>query len=222
MNATAESIEVNTTPELGHDGYSMSAIRKLSSLELGLYEEHLKRLSPDDRYLRFGYMITDAQIHRYVVSQMRIRSTILASFDNELNVIAAIEIVYDDSKYMSTNTVAEIGLSVEDGHRGKGLGSDLFRRALILARNRGVKSLVSHCLAQNRFMRKIAVANGMSLHSDGGDATGTLALPPADAQTVFDELLGEGMGMWDFGMLKMPSLFNYAAFIMAPPPAKKK
>jgi predicted acetyltransferase len=189
------------------------AIRRLASQELTLYSDHLKRLGPDDRYLRFGYQISDEQIVRYVETQFRTKSTVMAHFDDDQNVIAAMEIVYSESKFHLNNEMAEIGLSVEEDHRGKGLGTLLFKRALILARNRGVKTMVSHCLSQNRFMMRIAKANGMTIHSESGDSTGSVELSPPNVESILKECIGEGMGLWDYGMLKIPSLLNYGDFV---------
>lgn len=190
------------------------AIRRLSSGELHLYEAHLCRLAPSDRYLRFGYQITDEQIHRYVASQFRTRSIVLAHFDSSLNVVAAMEVVFSSSKYHVTNEMAEIGLSVEEGYRGKGLGSTLFRRSLVLARNRGVKTMVSHCLAENRFMMRIAKTQGMTVVCEGSDATGTMDVGSLDMNSIMQEYLGEGMGMWDYHAVKAPLQFNYAEFML--------
>ena len=189
------------------------AIRRLLDSERPLYGAHLKRLGSNDRYLRFGYSISDEQIDRYVDTQFRTKSTVLAHFDKEQNVIAAIEVVYSESKFHLSNEMAEVGLSVEEGHRGKGLGTFLFKRALILARNRGVKTMVSHCLSQNRFMMRIAKANGMTIHSESGDSTGSMELSPPTVESVIKECLGEGMGMWDYGLLKIPAMFNYGDFV---------
>lgn len=192
------------------------AFRRLASHELNLYAEHLTRLGPDDRYLRFGYRISDEQIARYVETQFRTKSTVIAHFDADLKVVAAIEIVYSESKFHLNNEMAEIGLSVEEAHRGQGLGTLLFKRALILARNRGVKTMVSHCLSQNRFMMRIARDNGMTIHSESGDSTGTMELTPRTPDSILKECIGEGIAMWDYGLLSIPAMLNYGDFVSHP------
>lgn len=196
-------------------------IRTLSSYELPKYAAHLRRLNAEDRYLRFGYAITDGQIGQYVASQFRTKSAVLAIFDDNLDVVAAMEVVYDFGKNSQTNTLAEIGLSVEEGHRGQGYGSTLFERALVQARNRGCKTLVSHCLSQNRFMMRIARKNGMEVHTEYGQSTGELALDKADSVSIIEEMVGEGMGMWDYTMMSIPALLNYGD-LMAHPMEKKQ
>lgn len=187
----------------------MKTIRKLATLELQKYADHLKRLGDEDRYLRFASPLTDDRIQRYVDTQFRTKQTVLAAFDDANNVIAAIEVVFDNSRYSFNNELAEIGLSVEAGYRGQGLGSELFKRAVMLARNRGAKTLVSHCLSQNRWMMRIARKHKMLVHREGSDSTGELVLLPATSCTIMGEVVGDGMALWDFALKQVPLLFNY-------------
>ena len=193
-----------------------TVIRKLSHLELSLYTDHLIRLPVEDRYLRFGYAISDEGIKKYVDSQYRIKQVVLGAFDENLNVVAAIEIVFDTSKYTTTNETAEIGLSVEPGHRNAGLGSELFRDAIVITRNRSVVQLVSHCLTQNRWMMRIAKKYGMSVMSDTGESMGTIALESPNVVSIMGEVLGDGISLWDYANLASPSIFN-PGFNMAKP-----
>ncbi len=172
--------------------------RTLSDIERPQYAAHLKRLSGDDRYLRFSYMIQDQGIDKYVAQQITEHSTIIGAFDENANVIAAIVIEYNKGKFDHSNDIAEIGLSVELEYRGLGLGTQLFERALVQARNRGTTTLISHCLSQNRFMNKIATKSHMTVQSSYGESTGSLLLESRDLQSIDDELVGESLGMWDF------------------------
>lgn len=192
-----------------------SLTRKLSSFELDKYTAHLIRLTPDDRYLRFGYSIDDQSIIRYVDGQYRIKQVVLAVFDDD-KVVAAVEIVFDTSKYVLNNDVVELGLSVETEYRGRGFGGDLFKQAIIIARNRRVTKLISHCLAKNRWMMKIAAKHGMTIERDSGDAVGTLALPPGDLITVMGEVLGDGMALWDYANIPHSLMFNPGFMQVAP------
>lgn len=184
-----------------------SIVRKLTHLELAKYCSHLQRLGPDDRYLRFGYAIDDNTIRKYVDGQYRTKQTVLGVFDKDQNVIAAIELVFDTSKYTQTNDIAEIGLSVESTHRGKGLGGELFKQAITIARNRRVTKLISHCLTQNRWMMKIAIKYGMTVVRERSEAIGTLALAPGDIISAMDEMLGDGIALWDYAS-SQSNMFN--------------
>jgi len=173
----------------------MNTIRKLGVLELQKYSDHLLRLNADDRYLRFGARIDDAAIIRHVQTKSKDKKIILAAFDDKLNVIAACEVAFILNKNSVFADVAEIGLSVEVGQRGQGLGTELFERALIVARNRRVKVFTSYCLTRNGFMMHIAKAHGMHIETDHGSSEATVQLDAYDASSVLEEMLGEGMAM---------------------------
>jgi RimJ/RimL family protein N-acetyltransferase len=175
----------------------MNTIRKLSPLELYRYSDHLLRLNSDDRYLRFGSQVDDSAIIRHVNSKSKDKKIILAAFDDNLNVIAACEVAFLLNKNSIFADTAEIGLSVESSHRNKGLGTDLFERALIVARNRRVKVFTSYCLTRNGFMMRIAKAHGMKIITEYGSSEASLELELYDATTVFAEMLGEGMAIAD-------------------------
>lgn len=200
---TVQKLEVNRTPHYPRP--SMALIQKLNSDDLPLYEAHLKRLSEEDRLIRFGYSATDNQIHRYIATQFRTRSSVLAVLDDNQEVVAAMEVVFSDSKYIDSNTLAEIGLTVEPQARGQGLGTELFRRALVTTRARGALKLVSHSLTRNPFMLRAAQRSGMSVHHEQPLV--------ATEQSSIHELVGAGMSLWDYEMIRKPSMFNYANFV---------
>lgn len=185
-----------------------TVIRKLSRLELSKYTDHLLRLPKEDRFLRFGYAISDEGIRKYVDTQYRIKQVVLGSFNENLDVVAAIEIIFDTSKYVAVNDTAEIGLSVEPGYRAQGIGSELFQKALLITRNRSVNQLVSHCLTQNRWMMRIAKKYGMSVVRDSGEAQGTLELEAPDVVTLMGELIGDGIALWDYAAIAAPVVWN--------------
>lgn len=175
----------------------MNTIRKLGAHELTRYSDHLLRLNADDRYLRFGAQIDDNAITRHVHTKSKDKKIILAAFDDAGEVIAACELALIRNQNSFFANYGEIGLSVESAYRGKGLGTDLFERALLVARNRRVKLLTSYCLTRNGFMMRIAKAHGMQIVTEYGSSEATLKLELYDASTVFAEMLGEGMAIAD-------------------------
>jgi RimJ/RimL family protein N-acetyltransferase len=173
----------------------MNTIRKLDTLEIKKYSDHLLRLNADDRYLRFGSQIDDATIIRHVTAKSNYKKIILAAFDDALNIIAACEVAFIITKNSAMADTAEIGLSVEQAFRGRGLGTELFKRALVVARNRRIKLLMSYCLTRNSFMMKIAKAHGMQIHTEYGSSEATMELPQCTVASVLEEMLGEGMAI---------------------------
>jgi GNAT superfamily N-acetyltransferase len=175
----------------------MNTIRRLYAHELKHYSDHLCRLNADDRYLRFGCQQTDDAILNHVNTKDGIQRLVLAAFDEYHNVVAACEIAFLGDAHSFFAERAEIGLSVEEGHRGKGLGTELFERAMVVCRNRRVKILMSYCLTRNGFMMKIAKTHNMKIVSECGASEATLQLDEADILTYFMEMVGESMALAD-------------------------
>lgn len=146
-------------------------IKILSQKELNLYGDHLLRLNEHDRHLRFGCMITDGAILNHVHASDPTKRAILASCNDEGEVIAACEVCFIPYK---GSTRAEIGVSVNDGYRGHGLGSALFKRAVDICQQRQIHSLVSYCAAHNTFMMRIARTQGMTIEVQYGETEATL------------------------------------------------
>lgn len=84
-------------------------------------------------------------------------------------VVAALEMAV-------VNNIADVGLTVEEHLRGKRLGTYLFELAVAAAKYRGLTKMYSYCMASNRFMAAIARKNGLELHTDYGETTGSINL----------------------------------------------
>jgi ribosomal protein S18 acetylase RimI-like enzyme len=95
---------------------------------------------------------------------------------------------------------AELGVSVLPDQRGKGIGSALFARAAEHARNRSVRDMFMHCLAQNTAMIHIARRANMDVVIESGDADAHLALPPADLSSLGSEILADRVALYDFAL----------------------
>lgn len=144
-------------------------IRLLLEREYPRYAQHLKRLNADDRYMRFNNATTDEQIDTHVITAQLAERVVIVGLNNEHEIVAALEMAsYGDE--------VEVGLTVEESHRGQGNGTRLFIIAVDIAQGLGVKIMRSHCLSHNRFMVRIARSMGMEVHCDDGEATGELSL----------------------------------------------
>src|SRR5512132_605652 len=120
-------------------------IRSLTVGELPKYLEHLLRLDATDRRMRFGFAIGDTGIREHL-QRIDLRTDyILALFDDDLDVVAAAHIVRarDDD-------LAEFAFSVDRQWRSCGVGSELFNRTMLWARNRGIRRAILYCLYENQ------------------------------------------------------------------------
>jgi GNAT superfamily N-acetyltransferase len=92
---------------------------------------------------------------------------------------------------------AELGVSVLDWHRGRGIGGALLARAHTRARNWGVGALFMHCLTENAAMMHLARKQAMRVVSNAGESDAWLALPPADTASYFDEVFQQRVAVFD-------------------------
>jgi RimJ/RimL family protein N-acetyltransferase len=170
----------------------MDIARILTPAELDLYRDHLLRLGAADRRLRFGATVGDETIEAFVARISPWDTRIIARFNDRLEVVAAVQVTVVDGP------LAELAFSVDEAERGRGLGTALMRRALLWARNRGIRRLCLYCRAENHAMRRIARRAGMALAMSEGDAEGFLDVPPSTPLSIAREFCSEQAGLWDY------------------------
>ena len=147
---------------------------------------HLIGLSDEDRSLRFGMHTSDAVINQYVSGINFVNDSIFGVFDSQLNLIGYAHLAYPISPSASAST-AEFGVSVSKEGRGKGIGSALFKRAAIHARNTNIKVLYVHYLSRNKVMMHIAKKAGMAIEFAYGEADAYLTLEPYNNTSLVAE-----------------------------------
>ena len=127
-----------------------------SSAKQQVYE-HLLRLSPDDRYLRFCITAGDSFIQRYVFEVMDLSRDLAfgAYSDGKLVGLANIAIVSDTS--------CELAFSIDADFRGTGLARSLMKTAIARCRELGVTKLCMSCLRENRKMQALATSFGLNM-----------------------------------------------------------
>lgn len=173
------------TPRLKDDG----AYRALWEFDWDDYVAHLERLSPEDRRSRFQYPATDAQIEAHVAKFLSGGGHVIGWFcGGELRAAAEVAIFEDGE-------TAEAAFEVEAGWRGRGVGAELVNRALLWARNRGVKKLLIHTTRQNRAMLAAAKQHGAVFEFDLAEADGVIEAPKASWRSYLREARWEEQGV---------------------------
>ena len=157
---------------------------------------HLLALSPQDRYLRFGYAANDEQVQRYVTGLNYERDDIFGIYNRKLELIAMAHLAFSTDAKLSS--CAEFGVSVLASARGRGYGSRLFDRAVIHARNEGVGMMFIHALSENTAMLNIARKGGATIERDGSESEAYLKLPPADLDSRMTEMVEEQIAQTDY------------------------
>jgi GNAT superfamily N-acetyltransferase len=163
-------------------------IRKLWTGEAPLYRDHLLRLAPDDRRLRFGLDATDQSIAEHAAKAFGGGAVIHGFFiDGVLRGAAELHILKSPPP-----VEAEIAFSVEAEYRKSGVGSALFGRTLLVARNRGVATVTMNCLPSNRPMQSLAKKFEAKIHYNLADVIGELKTPGPTPLSIWREMVTDG------------------------------
>lgn len=157
--------------------------------------KHFLALTSGDRLLRFGSIVSDEVVTRYVEGLDFSRDTIFGVYDRRLRLLGVGHLAF---AMRGAARVAEFGVSVDAAARGLGVGSALFRRAAIHCRNADVDTLYMQCLSSNKVMMHIAKKAGMEIHRDYGEADAHLKIPPADPGSVMQEAWQEQAATLDY------------------------
>lgn len=168
-------------------------IRSLAEQHRPRILAHLLALGDADRYLRFGYPATEAQIARYVDGIDFARDEVFGIFNRRLELIALAHLAY-----LGASNQAEFGVSVLPRARGRGYGARLFDHAVLHARNRGVDTMIIHALSENTAMLRIARNAGATIERAGTDAEARLRLSPDDVASHVSEIVGDSAGEIDY------------------------
>lgn len=168
------------------------SLRRVLIFERDEYADHLKRLCPGDRILRFETPASDDYIDRYVGQVHFVQDAVFGAFDDDLRMRGAAHVAFMDN-------TADLGLSVESGWRGRGLGTRLLDRAIAHARLHGAERMFSMCLACNDWMVRHVTRLGFTVHREGGVATATADLASPDVGLVRQTLIDEQFGWLDYG-----------------------
>lgn len=146
-------------------------IRKLWAPELKAYGDHLLRLDPTSRRLRFGMGVDDGFITDYAGRVNDMKSVVYGYVvDGEVRAAAELRPLG-----AQLHGEAEAAFSVERPYQDTGIGTELLGRIIRTARNRGIHRLYMNCLAENRKMQRIARKYEAVLHFEEGDVVGELA-----------------------------------------------
>jgi GNAT superfamily N-acetyltransferase len=178
-------------------------IRSLAERHRPRILAHLLALPPHDRYLRFGYAASDAQIARYADLIDFTHDEVFGVFNRRLELIAQAHLAG-----LPDRREAEFGVSVLPKARGRGYGARLFDHAVLHARNRGVDTLLIHALTQNTPMLRIARTAGATVDSEGGEALARLRLPPDSLRSHLDAFLESSAAEVDYRLKSQGKLVN--------------
>jgi RimJ/RimL family protein N-acetyltransferase len=180
-------------------------VKELSERDRRRLLMHFLALGDNDRLLRFGSVLPDELVTRYVQKLDFGRDTIFGVFNDNLELVGVGHLAFAPREAVPVirdatlkARIAEFGVSVSASARGVGIGSRLFERAAIHCRNEDVDTLYMHCLSSNQTMIHIARKAGMEIHRDYGEADAYLKLAPANPGSMLQEAFEEQFASLDY------------------------
>ncbi|MBI3706118.1 MAG: GNAT family N-acetyltransferase [Proteobacteria bacterium] len=175
----------------------MRVYRKLLPAESPLYRDHLLRLDREDRLSRFSGYVSDETIIRHCRQFDWLRGAIIACFDSGV-LRGAAELRWEDPRI---GWRCEMAVTVERPFQDDGIGTELMRREIIVARNRGQRSMFLLCLTDNRRMQRIVRRFSGMLIFAGSQTEADIAVPFPTQLSLLQESIADGTGlaamMWD-------------------------
>jgi GNAT superfamily N-acetyltransferase len=189
----------SAAPARSPSSWSWVPIRSLGPRHRARITAHLIALEVSDRYLRFGYGASDAQISKYVDMLDFEQDEVFGIFSRRLELIAMAHLAHAVSTPSKTGVaMSEFGVSVLPQARGRGFGRRLFEHAVLHARNRGVEMLLIHALSENTAMLKIARNAGATVVREGSESDAWLKLPPDTLASHVGELVEQQAAELDY------------------------
>ncbi|WP_168201630.1 GNAT family N-acetyltransferase [Phreatobacter aquaticus] len=164
-------------------------IRKLLPWETAAFRNHLLRLDPQARHCRFAAGVSDQTIITYAEKALGPDALVHGFFvEGALRGAAELRLLPETGS-------GEVAVTVEDDWRLTGIGTALFRRLLLTARNRGVENLVMSCLPANRAMQRLAARFEGKISYASGDVFADVTTPPASPLSLWREAWTDGSSL---------------------------
>jgi GNAT superfamily N-acetyltransferase len=175
-------------------------IRRLWPADKEAFRDHLLKLDPRSRHLRFGGGMSDQFLVRYAENCFGKGDLLYGAFvDGKL--IGAAELrsnqaIWSEQAPFGRNIRAEAAFSVDQAYRRRGVGEKLFRRILRAAANHGVETIDIVCLPENVGMQNLARKFEAHFTFEANWLTGRLTVRRPTALSLIREASGDAL---DFG-----------------------
>jgi GNAT superfamily N-acetyltransferase len=164
--------------------------RRLWPTETDKFCDHLLRLDPESRRMRFAHSVSDAFIEDYASRMTAYGSLVYGHLvDGKVRGAAELRRLGD-----TWGEEAETAFSVEKPYQGLGVGTDLMGRVVRAARNRSIRRLYMSCLAENAKMQSIARKHAAVLRFEAGDVVGEILPDRANYYSLVAETAADRMG----------------------------
>jgi GNAT superfamily N-acetyltransferase len=168
----------------------MHVYRKLMPYEIWRLREHLLRLSPADRRLRFFSAVGDAFIAEHCRRVACSGAVVIGYF--EVGVLrGAAELHLGEH----VGDRAELALTVESEWQAHHAGTELLDRAITVAENRGVRVIQMLCLLDNHRMQHVALKFTDRLVIEENQSEADVKVPFPTQVSLWQEAAMDGIGL---------------------------
>jgi len=181
-------------------------IRKLWITETDTYRDHLLRLDRESRHRRFSGAVSDEFLARHAASTNEL-GVIVHGFFVDGTLRGAAELRSLGSVFAREG---EAAFSIEKPWQSHGVGTVLLEQTLLSARNRSIKSLQMHCLADNQRMQQLARKFEADLKFDFGSVIGEVDPPRSTPLSLMREAVADAHGVATAILDVQSRLFNPA------------
>ena len=175
-------------------------IRRLWPPDKEAFRDHLLRLDPRSRHMRFGGGMSDDFLHHYAENCFGKGDLLYGAFVDGAMVGAAElrsdKAIWSEQAPFGRSIHAEAAFSVEEGYRRRGIGEKLFKRILRAATNHGVETIEIICLPDNVGMQNLAKKYKTHFTFEENALTGRLTARRPTAFSLIREASGDAL---DFG-----------------------
>ena len=160
-------------------------IRKLWISETDTYCDHLLRLDRESRRRRFSGAVSDEFIASHAAT--------ITGADVIVHGFFVDGVLRGGAELRTIGSVfareGEAAFSIEQPWQSHGVGTALLERTLLTARNRGIKLLSMHCLADNERMQQLARKFEADLKFDFGSVIGEAGPPRSTPLSLMREVV---------------------------------
>lgn len=165
-------------------------IRKLLPTDIGELRDHLLRLTPADRVRRFMGTVDDSQVSKHCEQLDARRSIVLGHFSaGVLRGAAELQLIE-----AQTPMPCELAITVETPWQDHGVGTELLRRGLVLARNRGARGVQLNCFGDNYRIQHIVQKLGVHVRHEMGASEAEIPTAAPTYWSLYEELIDDGVG----------------------------
>lgn len=153
-------------------------IQHSRSEHLAEYAAHLKNLTSQDRYTRFGYAASSESIDALILNMLyHPDQHHLFTYYIDEHIVGFGHLAQQDADW-------ELAVSVESVYQGQGVANELMNHMIGWGKVHGVHSVFMHCIADNQKIQHLARKHGLkTMQRTGHEITAQVELP---TPTVLD------------------------------------